>query len=60
MAELEQLEQEELDSKLLDVGPTPAASLPEVPKGEPAHASRQSNQEQISHQEILSAKSIIL
>lgn len=31
MAELEQLEQEELDNKMLSVGPTPSAKLPEVP-----------------------------
>lgn len=31
MAELENLEQEELDEKMLTVGPTPAAKLPEVP-----------------------------
>lgn len=31
MAELENLEQEELDEKMLSVGPTPAAKLPEVP-----------------------------
>jgi len=31
MAELENLEQEELDEKMLTVGPSPAAKLPEVP-----------------------------
>jgi len=31
MAELENLEQEELDEKMLAVGPTPTAKLPEVP-----------------------------
>jgi len=31
MAELENLEQEELDEELLKVGPTPGAKLPEVP-----------------------------
>jgi hypothetical protein len=31
MAELENLEQEELDEKMLAVGPTPAAKLPDVP-----------------------------
>ncbi len=40
LAELEELEQEELDKQLLDVGPTPAAStatrLPDVPASEPA------------------------
>lgn len=39
MAELEELEQEELDKQLLDVGPTPAAGasvkLPDVPSQEP-------------------------
>lgn len=38
LAELEELEQEELDKQLLDVGPSPArtAELPEVPVGEVA------------------------
>ncbi len=36
LAELEELEQEELDAQLLDVGPTPAAALPEAPTAEPA------------------------
>jgi len=31
MAELEELEQEELDKQLLDVGPTPSVKLPSVP-----------------------------
>ena len=31
MAELEELEQEELDEKLLDVGPTATDKLPSVP-----------------------------
>lgn len=33
MAELETLEQEELDAKMLSVGPTPTPKLPEVPAG---------------------------
>ena len=36
LAELEELEQEELDQQLLDVGPTPASTLPEAPSAEPA------------------------
>lgn len=35
MAELEELEQEDLDRELLDVGPTPS-DLPEVPTSTPA------------------------
>lgn len=35
MAELEELEQEDLDRELLDVGPTPS-NLPEVPTAVPA------------------------
>ncbi len=39
LAELEELEQEELDKQLLDVGPTPAdrtvTRLPDVPDSEP-------------------------
>nr|XP_006823649.1 PREDICTED: charged multivesicular body protein 4b-like [Saccoglossus kowalevskii] len=31
LAELEELEQEELDEKLLDVGPSPVDNLPSVP-----------------------------
>uniref|UniRef100_A0A914XFI1 Charged multivesicular body protein 4b n=1 Tax=Plectus sambesii TaxID=2011161 RepID=A0A914XFI1_9BILA len=40
LAELEQLEQEELDEKLLDVGPIPAATakLPDVPSALPEKA----------------------
>lgn len=40
LAELEELEQEDLDEQLLKVNPTPATDLPEVPQGEPARASR--------------------
>jgi charged multivesicular body protein 4 len=38
LAELEELEQEELDKQLLDVAPAPAAKLPDVPAGEPSRA----------------------
>ena len=39
MAELEELEQEELDEKLLDVGPTATDKLPSVPT-EPVASSK--------------------
>ena len=39
MKELEDLEQEELDEKLLDVGPI-ADKLPSVPSAQPAAAAR--------------------
>ena len=35
MAELEELEQENLDEALLDVGTVPSVDLPSVPVGEP-------------------------
>ena len=35
MAELEELEQEELDQQLLDVGPSVTDQLPSVPTAEP-------------------------
>ncbi|XP_077993293.1 charged multivesicular body protein 4b-like [Glandiceps talaboti] len=35
MAELEELEQEELDDKLLEIGPTPVDNLPSVPSDVP-------------------------
>ena len=35
MAELEELEQEELDERLLDVGPGVSDQLPSVPTAEP-------------------------
>ncbi|XP_033116279.1 charged multivesicular body protein 4b-like [Anneissia japonica] len=37
LAELEELEQEELDEKLLDVGPSVSDRLPDVPSEAPAH-----------------------
>lgn len=38
MAELEELEQEDLDEQLLNVGDTGLVDLPSVPTGEPAAA----------------------
>ena len=38
MAELEELEQEELDEKLLDIAPTADVDLPSVPSTEPVAA----------------------
>lgn len=47
MAELEQLEQEELDEKLLDVGPVPVASkLPDVPSTVPEQAKAKSKKQE--------------
>ncbi len=45
MAELEELEQEELDKQLLDVAPTPAAKLPDVPAQEPQRAKARAKDE---------------
>ena len=39
MAELEELEQEELDAQILQIGPSPV-DLPSVPSAEPAAASK--------------------
>ena len=39
MAELEELEQEDLDAQLLEVGPMATDDLPSVPTAEPAASS---------------------
>ena len=44
MAELEELEQEDLDKELLEVGPTPS-NLPEVPTAVPAAAAKEDDDE---------------
>lgn len=40
MAELEELEQAELDEKMLEIGPALTDDLPSVPSSEPAAASK--------------------
>lgn len=53
LAELEELEQEELDKRLLDVGPSPVMDeLPSVPTAEPAAAASTSRRAQEEDDEM--------
>jgi len=52
MAELEELEQEELDKQLLDVAPAHAAKLPDVPAGEPSRAAATTSKAKTDHDDL--------